>query len=100
MNIFINCLQRDGRVYEVGERLVEIPADVIERLIQWNDQNVAEDDIPFALATLFSLTSPEELSAGKISEDVLKFIRELLQHRTNNDENRIEAAVDGMRKYI
>lgn len=96
MNI-LSSFQENGRIYEVGKRLIEIPADVINQLIQWNIQNQPEDDAQFALAIFFSVAMEDELSGDTISSEVISFISDLLRHRTNGDDSRIKAAIQEMR---
>lgn len=99
-NIFFISFQKRGRIYEVGQRLIEIRADVIDRLKLWNQTNQQEDDNAFALAILLSITSPEEvLNNTIIGNEAMDFICDLLRHRTNKNENRVKGAVDAIHEY-
>lgn len=63
-------------------------------------QNMPEDDFPFSLAVLLSLTNPEDVSNHKISNNVIEFIRDLLHYRTQSDNSRVKAALISISKYI
>lgn len=71
-------LQRNGRIYKVGTRLIEIHANVINKLCSWNtNKSECEDvdkDVSFGLALLLSLVNPDEMFEGCISEEVMDFI--------------------------
>lgn len=101
---FIDLFQRNGRIYQVGGRRVEIRSDVLDQLELWNIQdgnlqNPSQNDYPFALAILLSLTSPDDISKNMVSDDVMEFITDLLRLRTINNQYRIDATVHAIREY-
>lgn len=101
---FIDLFQRNGRIYQVGGRRVEIRSDVLDQLELWNIQdgnlqNPSQNDYPFALAILLSLTSPDDISKNMVSDDVMELITDLLRLRTINNQYRIDATVHAIREY-
>lgn len=62
--------------------------------------NQKKDDFQFGMALLYSLTSPEDLSNHTVDNEVMQFIRHFLEHRTNNNVDRVEEAMVEICKYI
>lgn len=60
-------MQKRGRVYEIGNRLIELNCDVLDMLEKWNSngevnfRNDATLDFPFSLTVLLSILSPENI---------------------------------------
>lgn len=77
---------------------------MLDQLELWNIQdgnlqNPSQNDYPFALAILLSLTSPDDISKNMVSDDVMELITDLLRLRTINNQYRIDATVHAIREY-
>lgn len=74
---------------------------MIDQLKKWNteDPPQSKNDYRFALAILLSLTNPDEISNGTVSDNVMQFIMDLLQLRTNGDITRFEQGINAVQKY-
>lgn len=71
-------LQKNGRIYKIGNRLIEIHDDVINNLLQWNMDAQRDDvdlDYAFGLSLLLSLIPMERIAAGDIDDNALDFIK-------------------------
>lgn len=67
-----------GRIYKVGDVLIEISSKVIEKLLEWNMQpykTIEFYDSKFVSALLLVCVGVENLSQCKISEEIKKFIK-------------------------
>lgn len=74
-------LQKNGRIYKIGNRLIEIHDDVINNLLQWNMAAQRDDvdiDYAFGLSLLLSLIPMERITAGEIDDNALAFIMGML----------------------
>lgn len=70
-------LQKNGRVYKIGKRFIEIHRDVLNDLLQWNafpQRNDPTLDHPFGLSLLLSLISTEKIEAGEIDPNAVSFV--------------------------
>lgn len=67
-------------MYKVGERFVEIHANVIQKLMEWNLQQRSDMvlDNAFVLAILISVVPPEDFANGQISESAMDFVTGML----------------------
>lgn len=124
----VSYLQKNGRVYKLGNRLIEIHNDVVNNLLQWNEdpqRNDQDIDYAFGLSLLLSLISIEDISVGRIDNNALTFVQgmhfivykccrlllfskilkdndfflELLRIRAMSNEKRVENATVLIRKY-
>lgn len=71
-------LQKNGRIYKIGNRLIEIHDDVINNLLQWNmaaQRDNVDLDYAFGLSLLLSLIPMERIAAGDIDDNALDFIK-------------------------
>lgn len=79
------CLQKTGRVYQVGEDFFEFENDIINQLIEWNtgefEKKCVEIDKCFIKTILLALLPKEELEKKgtsdniSVSDDIVAFIR-------------------------
>lgn len=79
------CVQKTGRVYQVGENFFEFENDIINRLIEWNtgefEKKCVEIDKCFIKTILLALLPREELEKKgtsdsiSVSDDIVAFIR-------------------------
>lgn len=70
-------LQHKGRIYKVGAKLIVIPKNAVDKIIEWNQGPKREDiiyDRKICHSLLLSLVCKDQLSAGKIDDEVIKFI--------------------------
>lgn len=71
-------MQDAGRVYKVGNSLIEVPRKVFEKIGEWN-QIPKRNDVTFdkrvCHSLLYSLVSNENLRSRIISDDVMEFIK-------------------------
>lgn len=64
-------------MYKIGERLIEIHNDVINKLKLWNTTKQKQDrslDSRFALTIFLSLSTPVSIANGQIDQEVMNFI--------------------------
>lgn len=68
----------NGRIYEIDETMVLIPKRVVDKILDWNNNEALRDDVSFdskvCLSLLVCLVSKEDLSNYRITEDVKEFI--------------------------
>lgn len=70
-------MKKNGRVFKIGDRLIEIHGDVLDKLLLWNaverrqDQNL---DFAFGLSILLSLVPAERIEAEEMSSDIVDFV--------------------------
>lgn len=74
--------------------------DVIKQVRLWNTRNETKDDYPFSLSIFLALTDPEEVSKNTVNENVLQFIVDLMNVRTQNHSSRVEKATNEIRLFL
>lgn len=65
-------------MYEIGSNLVEIPFNVMNKLLKWNEvplKDLPQTDKCFALALLFVLVEQEDILNVEINRDVMQFVQ-------------------------
>lgn len=70
--------QKNGRIYNIGGRFIEIHQNVLTKLTEWNTgdhRNAPEFDYPFGLALFLSIVPVSRILAGENLEDAMKFVR-------------------------
>lgn len=78
INHFIFIIQNSGRVYMIGDKLIEIPKKVVEKIIEWNQgakRYESEYDKKVCHMLLLSLVSKESLRKREVNESVIQFIK-------------------------
>lgn len=75
---YIHSIQKkNGRIYKIGHRLIEIHQNVLSELKDCNSGETKEDaglDNEFAEAVLSSVVAPNEMETGKIYPDAINFV--------------------------
>lgn len=75
---FYSChiLQKNGRIYKIGDRLIEIHHSIVQNLMQWNDSQRDNIDIDYAfgLSLLLSLVPIEDIASGKMDNNAMNFV--------------------------
>lgn len=76
-------IQKHGRAYEVGDRLIEVNTDVLDMLKKWNSHETKEEgdsrndltlDFPFALTVLMAILSPDDIKTGDRDREAMGFL--------------------------
>lgn len=69
-------LQKSGRVYQIGNRLIEIHNEVINNLLQWNASQKDDVDVDYAfgLSLLLSLIFMQQIEASQIDNNAWNFM--------------------------
>lgn len=71
-------IQSKGRQYEVDGVLVTIPHDILNKMRSWNTETFSNDtnyDMKIVQALLVLCVGSDAISAGNISDKVLKFVK-------------------------
>lgn len=81
--IIFLLIQKRGRVYEIGSRLIEINFDVLDMLKKWNSHGGSGEndflndttlDFPFILSVLLSILSPDNIQTGEFNHEAVVFL--------------------------
>lgn len=69
-------MQRNGRIYQIGNRFIEINSDVLNMLRLWNanQRNDETLDFRFALTLLLSILSPMDILTGAFDGEAMIFL--------------------------
>lgn len=65
--------QDTGRIFKIGERLMEMPYEVVSKLNQWNRTESLHDN-NFVACALLCFTEPEKLIAYDVPKAVTDFV--------------------------
>lgn len=73
-----NPLQKKGRVYKIGAKLIEIPKKAVDKIIEWNTGFKRDDvryDKKICHSLLLCLVAKAQLQKAVVEPDVIRFIK-------------------------
>ncbi|XP_055308261.1 uncharacterized protein LOC129572344 [Sitodiplosis mosellana] len=94
--------KKHGRVFKIGNRLIQIERNVVDKLWQWNTppSNANLDlDFRFALAVFLSVVSPSDILENNIDSNSMDFVLDLMRIRSNNNAARVSAVEISIKAY-
>lgn len=72
-------LQKNGRAYKIGDRLIEIHNDILNNIVEWNTPLHRNDpDIDYAFGLSLLLIPAVHIAAGRTDNNALTFVLGML----------------------